>query len=165
MRSVQPGRLPIAVDASDLGGLEDQLRLRLSQVVGAHVDSHLLAALDNYVAIRVSELVERRCHQITVQERLLDIGTDREPHVVRYQRALFERFDRKALDHAIEATVARRVAELFDVATSSVSVPSHPIDLSGVPVMTEDEALRAADAHSQDPRLSGLAGGVDPEEV
>jgi len=163
MRRVERNRPLIAVDGSSLGTAEEQLRLRISQIVISQINAHLMAAIDGYVASRIPALLEEHSRAQIDQAGLVR-RDENQSSLEACQRSLAGRFDVQALDRAMDEMVRRRVAELFGVATSSVPEPSRPLDLSGVPVMTEEEALRAANPVVHDPRLGDLAGGIDPED-
>ncbi len=164
MRQTKYRATQIGVRASPVTDPEDQLDVRLRQMISTHTDAYLLAAIDHRVNGRIAAAVESACARIVAAGGAPLLGLDADPPLGRLQSTLAHRFDLEALDAAIDAIVDSRVKALYDVATASREVPATEIDVSGVPTMTEEEAVRASRIPLDDPRLRSLGSAIDIDE-
>jgi len=151
MRHIDHPTAPIRVRASPVMDAEEQL-------------DDLLAAMDQHVHGRIATAVESACSRIVASGGAPLLGDEADPPLGRLQRTLAQRFDLGALDAAIDAIVESRVKALYDVATASREVPVAGIDISVLPTMTEEEALRDARSPLDDAGLRSLGSSVDIDE-
>ena len=161
MLRIEPGRAPITVRPSGAMDDEEQLELRLRQMISSHADAHLFAQIDKYIGTRIQAAVEAACARQVLTGGGHLLGTGEDPPVARMQASLAARVDTASLDAAIEAIVAARVEALFRLAAKMRHVAPSGVDVTGIPRLTEEEALRRARGMLEDPRLASLDGGID----
>ncbi len=125
--------------------VDEQIQMRLQQMVAGRVDALVLAALDQHITQLVDQAVMRH-----LAIMLDPPGGNRPPDqlgqgpLASMQQLMIAKFDAANINLAVEAIVAARVEELFGFATGSVAVPAQPLHLEGVPEMSEAEALAQA---------------------
>ena len=164
MRSVEPNRPPISVRPAPPMDPEEQIDVRLRQMIVSHTEAYLLAIIDKRIAGRIGAAIEAACGTMIATGGGYLIGKADDSPLGRLQASLAARVDMSALDAAVEAIVATRVQSLFAVAAKMTDVPSAPINVEGVPIKSEEQAFRDARGALNDPRLSSLHGGIDIDD-
>ncbi len=147
MRRVDPNKATQKIELYQSTALEvdEQIRLRLQQMVANRVDTLVLAAVEQHIIQQVDQAVTRHLEGLLNPSGGNHSGSPLGQNALgSMQQLISNKFDMNNISQAVEAIVASRMEELFSYTTGSVPVPEQPINLQGVPEMTEDEALRQA---------------------
>ena len=158
MRPVDPAKAhqKIEIRPSATAEVDEQIRMRLQQMIVGRVDGLVLASLDQYIMQLVDQVVTRELARLFQQSAGNQSANPFANNALfSMQQAIGDKFDLENLRQAVEAIVAARIEELFSLTSGSIPEPSSPPSLESVPVMTEEQALRQAQEQMRpaDPRL------------